>query len=334
MRVLLVVFCLIASAVGSVQANPSFWRSEGWKTDFTKKAVELKEIMSGGPPRDGIPPIDDPEFVPTSKAELGDMEPVISVKIGDDARAYPLSVLIWHEIVNDVVGGVPIAVTYCPLCDAAIVFKREVDGAVLRFGTTGKLRNSDLVMWDDRTESWWQQFLGMGIVGEYTGTMLEMLPGRVESWARYRERFPKGKVLVPSNPALRPYGANPYAGYDESPWPFLYRGSLPEGVFAMDRVVKVGDRAWGLGLLQKRGRIDGGDGLVLEWTPGQATALGAREIADGADIGNVVVQRNGEDVVYDVTFTFSFYAFLPKGTIYVDCDSGGAAPAAPLMCVP
>jgi hypothetical protein len=328
---LLVLLVAVGLADPAV-ANPAHWRSEGWKTDFSKTEIDFGQIMSGGPPRDGIPPIDDPRFMPVGKSELADREPVIAFRVGDDARAYPLSVLIWHEIVNDTVGGVPVAVTYCPLCDAAVVFERTVGGKVLRFGTTGKLRNSDLVMWDDATESWWQQFVGRGIVGAHTGTELVMLPSRVESFARFRDRHPNGRVLAPTDPGLRRYGANPYVGYDESPWPFLYRGDVPEGIFPMERVVKVGDKAWTLALLEKMKEIRSADGLVLRWEPGQATALGDRAIAEGRDIGNVTVLRDGKDVVHDVTFVFAFHAFVPDGMIYVACAPGVAAPKPPLVC--
>ena len=104
---------------------------------------------------------------------MSETEPVIGLVVNGDARAYPLKILIWHEIVNDTVGGVPVTVTYCPLCNSAIVFERTVDGRVLDFGTTGKLRNSDLVMYDRQTESWWQQFSGTAIVGAMTGTKLD-----------------------------------------------------------------------------------------------------------------------------------------------------------------
>ncbi len=332
MRASFLAALIMVTLAPSATANPAQWRLEGWKTNFEKTEVKLREIISGGPPRDGIPPIDDPVFAPPGDANYAGREPVIALTVNGDSRAYPLSVLIWHEIVNDTVGGVPVAVTFCPLCDAAIVFDRRVDGRTLRFGTTGKLRHSDLVMWDDATESWWQQFSGRAIVGDYAGTELTMLPGRVESWDRFQERCPMGKVLVPSNPAMRRYGENPYVGYDEAPWPFLYRGEVPEGVFAMDRVVKVGDRAWSLRLLQERGQIRAAGGLMLRWEPGQATALGERTIAGGADIGNVVVQRHGEDVVHDVTFLFAFHAFLPEGMIYIACEPGQAIPKPPLMC--
>src|SRR5262249_29463504 len=146
-------------------------------------------------------------------ATMSDNEPVISLALDGDARAYPIRILIWHEIVNDVVADTPVAVTYCPLCNAALVFRRTLDNRTFDFGTTGKLRNSDLVMYDRQTESWWQQFTGEAIVGVMSGGKLRLIPSRLDSFARFRQRHPDGRVLVPSNPNARKYGANPYVGY-------------------------------------------------------------------------------------------------------------------------
>jgi Protein of unknown function (DUF3179) len=167
-RGLVLLVCALSVLSATAMANPEKWRRAEWpRTDFSQSSVDLGEIKSGGPPKDGIPAIDNPRFeqLVGGRTEgwataLADVEPVISLTIEDDARAYPLRVLTWHEIANDVVGGVPVAVTYCPLCNAALVFERTLDGRVLDFGTTGKLRHSDLVMYDRQTESWWQQFAG------------------------------------------------------------------------------------------------------------------------------------------------------------------------------
>jgi hypothetical protein len=154
---------ILFAAVQRGLANPSQWRLEWPKTDFSKTAVDFNTILSGGPPKDGIPSIDHPKFEQLAagkasgwSAGIGDTEAVISLAINGDARAYPLRVLMWHEIVNDTVGGRPVTVTYCPICNAALTFDRALDGQVLDFGTTGKLRISDLVMYDRQTESWWQ----------------------------------------------------------------------------------------------------------------------------------------------------------------------------------
>ena len=307
-----------AGLTGTAGADPVLWRFEWPNTDFTKHNVPLEEIFSGGVPKDGIPPIDDPRFAPIAAVETlySGTEPVIAVAIDGRARAYPLGILMTHEIVNDTLAGRPIAVTYCPLCNSAIVFDRIVEGRELTFGVSGKLRHSDLVMWDRQTESWWQQFTGIGIVGAMTGTELAMLPVRVESFARFRTRFPDGEVLL--DPRGGP-GFNPYDGYDTSDRPFLYRGSFPEAIRPLEYVVAVGGTAWALPLLQRKRRIEAGD-LVLAWEPGQNAAMDTRDIAGGRDIGNVTVQRRVGgglvDAVHDVTFAFAFHAFHPDGTIH------------------
>ncbi|MGQ0485475.1 MAG: DUF3179 domain-containing protein [Hyphomicrobiales bacterium] len=294
-------------------------KQSGWaETDFSKLAVDLSEVMAGGPPKDGIPSIDKPRFAAADTVRLNGREPVIVFGSAADRRAYPLQVLIWHEIVNDVVDGKPVVVTYCPLCNAAIVLERTVEGRVLDFGTTGLLRNSDLVMYDRQTQSWWQQFTGEAIAGAMTGKTLVMLPSRLESFDDFKVESPAGKVLVPENPAARPYGHNPYVSYDSATKPFLYHGPLPEGIPAMARVVVVRGTdpilAVSLELLRQHGRI-AKHGLTLTWHEGQASALDSPIIAEGAESGTVIVQRNGEDVPYDVTFAFVLKAFHPDVTI-------------------
>ena len=308
------------------QAVPADWAAEWPKTDFTRSAIPFSEILSGGPPRDGIPPIDNPKFiVATAQTGLAPTEPVISLEIDGNARAYPLRILIWHEIVNDRLAGIPVAVTYCPLCDAAIIFDRRLDGQVLDFGTTGKLRHSDLIMYDRQTESWWQQFLGQAVIGTLTGRELIVLPSRVEPLARFRERHPDGTLLIPGDPDARAYGENPYAGYDSSRTPFLYRGALPDGIAPMARVVAVGSTAWALSLVKARGEILAGD-LRLRWQGGLNSALDTTAITHGRDIGYVTVERYSadagwRDAVHDVTFAFAFHAFHPEGTLHRESNA-------------
>ena len=316
----LVMMAAVATPILCASANPAYWRGEWPNTDFSKHSVPYDEIFSGGPPKDGIPSIDAPKFVAVGEAgELSDNEPVVGFGIGGDMRAYPLRILIWHEIVNDVVGEVPVAVTFCPLCNAALVFDRRVGGRMLEFGTTGKLRHSDLVMYDRQSESWWQQFTGEAIVGERTGEELEMVPSRIVSFGDFRAEAPEGKVQVPSSDGLRPYGRNPYVGYDSATDPFLYRGRTPDGIAPLARVVSVDGRAWSLALLRQKRRIETEDGLVITWEPGQNSALDDEAITAGADVGNVVVQRRTaaglQDVAYGVDFAFAFHAFNPEAVI-------------------
>ncbi|MEE9314920.1 MAG: DUF3179 domain-containing protein [Rhizobiaceae bacterium] len=301
-------------------AEPARWKAEGWKTDFSKFSVKASEILSGGPPKDGIPPIETPSFTSVKNAkDLADTTPVIGLSINGDARAYPLRVMIWHEIANDIVGGKPVVITYCPLCNAAIVFDAEVDGKALTFGTTGKLRNSDLIMYDRATESWWQQFIGTGIAGKYTDKKLKLVPSRLEAWGEFKKRHPNGKVLVPNNENMRSYGRNPYVNYDISAQPFLYNGSMPEGIPPMARVVVVRrdnkePLVITMAAVRKKITINT-EGLQISWKAGQASALHTEKIASGRDVGTISVTRNGKDVAYDVTFAFVAHAFHPKATI-------------------
>ena len=301
---------------------PERWRDEWPTTDFTAALVPFGEIFSGGPPKDGIPSIDAPAFakVAAVRADLDGEAPVMTVAIDGDARAYPLRVLMWHEIVNDTVGGTPVAVTYCPLCNSAIVFERRVGGEVTTFGTTGKLRHSDLVMYDRATESWWQQFEGRAIVGARAGDELDRVPARLESLERFAARHPDGRVLIPREPGARAYGRNPYVGYDTAPRPFLFRGDYDGPGRALMRVVTVDgvEQAWSLALLRERGEIAHGD-LLLRWEPGRRSALDTARISAGRDVGNVTVVRRTktgtEPVVYDLPFAFAFRAFHPEAPI-------------------
>ena len=301
-------------------ANPDNWKSEWPETNFSLYSVDFGDIISGGPPKDGIPPIDNPQFGKVSTIEnISDTEPVIGITINGDTKAYPLSILIWHEIVNDEIGGVPVAVTFCPLCNAAIAFDRRVDGQVLDFGTTGKLRMSDLIMWDRQSESWWQQFLGEAIVGEMTGKKLSILPARLESFANFKARTnDDALVLIANDPNMRSYGANPYAGYD-SGRPFLYDGEVPDGIRPLERVVSLIDKseAWSMSLLQQKGQITTKDGTVISWSPGQNSALDTRDISKGKDVGNITAIKEGKDIIYFVDFAFAFHAFKPNTPIHM-----------------
>lgn len=316
MRVLRLA-ALIGALAAPATANPSFWQYEWPNTDFSNTSVDnWGEILSGGPPKDGIPSIQDPEMIlATRENRIGAREPVITLELpGQIPRAYPIRYLTWHEIVNDLVGDVPVAVTFCPLCNSGIVFDRRVEEGVLSFGVSGKLRNSDMVMYDRETESWWQQAIGTGIVGYFTGRDLKQLPSWMESWAEFTKRNPDGLVMDQPN-WPRSYGRNPYVSYDSSARPFLYSGELPpHDIPALERVVRVGDRAWPLSRLAELGEVSEG-GVVISWTSGQASALDSGRIEQGRDVGSIRVRdAAGRDVPHDVMFAFAFHAFFPDGT--------------------
>ena len=292
---------------------PPSGASSQFSTDFSKHTVLYSDILSGGPPKDGIPPIDNPTFTSVQEADeyLEDLEPVIFFQIGEDARAYPLQILTWHEIVNDVVDGRPVSITFCPLCNTAIAFDGTFDGLELDFGTTGRLRFSNLIMYDRQTETWWQQATGEGIAGEYAGEQLTFLPASIIGWGEFKENFPAGQVLSKDTGFRRDYGRNPYAGYDNiNNSPFLFRGPETPGVLpAMARVLTIdleGEAvAYPYELLQEQGTINDSlseTEIVVFWQPGTASALDSSRIADGEDVGAGVAFSR---IVADQVLTFS-----------------------------
>jgi hypothetical protein len=319
----------VAAAMASVgplaglgEGDPPPGLTSGWRTDFSRHTVPLSEFQSGGPGKDGIPALDHPRFAPVATTSyLKPQEPVIALTVRGESRAYPLQILTWHEIVNDRVRGVPVTVTFCPLCNTAIVFHRRVRGRVLDFGTTGNLRNSDLVMYDRQTESWWQQFGGEGVVGRYAGTRLRQLPARIVSWRSFSRAHPHGLVLSRSTGHSRPYGENPYTGYDDvqSPPFFPVKGQRDTRLPPKERVVFVqrGRAAVVVPfsvLARKRVvRIEvGGHRLVVRLTGKASSALDSSAISSGRSVGTAEVREHGRLVPFSEPFWFAVAAFRPR----------------------
>jgi hypothetical protein len=301
-----------ASAVEPAGVIPPQLSAQWPNTDFSQRIVELDEIQSGGPPKDGIPAIDAPQFVSTgaARAWLNDDEPVIVVRIGREARAYPLQILMFHEIVNDEVGGLPVAVTFCPLCNASIVFERGLEGVTLDFGTTGRLRRSDLVMYDRQTESWWQQFTGRGIVGHYAGTELTEVSSQITGFGDFRATYPAGRVLSRSTGYSRPYGRNPYRGYDNiEQTPFLLDDPADPRLPPMERVLGISfgnqHRVHPFAELEQHPVINSdfaGVPYVVLSRDGLRSALDANQISESRTVAAAVAfRRSGQGGVY--TFT-------------------------------
>ena len=271
--------------------------------------VNPDDIISGGPPPDGIPPIDDPQFVTASDVRfLDDQEPVLAVEVNGEAKAYPLQIMTWHEIVNDEVGGVPVTVTYCPLCNTGIAFERPtIDGELLDFGTSGKLYNSNLVMYDRETETYWMQATGQAIVGQLTGEQLTFVPARILSFGDWRAEHPDALVLSRDTGHDRPYGENPYAGYDSTDQPFLFTGKPDPRLPATARVLGIAragdvvafpyeavreDAVNGSAVVMER--VDG-EPVAVFWKAGTASALDSMEIAEGRDVGAIAAYRPEAD---------------------------------------
>ncbi len=204
--------------VESVVANTENINSVIMETNGVRHIIPLDKIKGGGPPKDGIPSIDNPVFstVPNAKF-MSDSDTVIGLEINGEAKAYPLFILVWHEIVNDVVGGVPVSVTYCPLCYTNQVFDRRIDGQEVEFGTSGKLYNSNLLMYDRLTESYWSQALGLAVKGEMTGYQLKLIPFDVITWGDWKKLYPETLVLTTDTGHLRSYATDPYGNYYTEP---------------------------------------------------------------------------------------------------------------------
>ena len=286
----------------STQERPAIAGREAWKTDFSKHTVPFEELASGGPPKDGIPSVDRPSFVSIRRADrwIADREPVALLNLGGETKAYPLSILIWHEIVNDEIGGRPVSVTYCPLCNTTIAFDREFRGRVLDFGTTGRLRHSDLVMYDRQTETWWQQATGEGLVGEYAGERLTFIPITVMSWRDVKKQRPSARVLSRETgfgqAFVERYGSSPYQGYDRESGPLkqFFRFGREDGrLQAMERIVALEDSEQYLAVpfsVLAEERVAnvhvGGLDVVVFWVSGTASAVDNAIIARGRDVGS------------------------------------------------
>ncbi len=273
--------------------------------------VDTDLVVPGGPPPDGIPPIDHPRFVdPRQVGWLVAQEPVLAVELNGEAKAYPLRILMWHEIVNDEIGGEPVTVTYCPLCNTGIAFRRPtIGGKLLDFGTSGRLFNSNLVMNDRQTGTYWSQATLEAIIGPLAGRRLRFLPAQIVSWGDWRATHPTGRVLSQDTGFDRPYGQNPYQGYD-SPGndPFRYTGDPDPRLPAIARVLGVG--VWGRqvafpyeelearavdGFAAVQTRV-GGQGVVVFWKEGTTSALDQPEIATSRAVGSATAYapRSGD----------------------------------------
>ena len=307
-----------AEAVGSAL------QGERNRADFPPPLISPSAIVPVLGP-DVIPAIDDPQFVDADEVEfMQPNEAVVVAEVDSDVRAYPVQVLVWHEIVNDEIGGVPVSVTYCPLCNSALAFDRRVGERVLDFGTSGSLYQSALVMYDRQTESLWAHFTGEGVVGHYAGARLEPIPVQTLSFEQFNARYPDGLVLSRDTGVSRDYGTNPYIGYDEEssgPISGFFQGEVDPRLEPKARVVGIvrnGD-AYAATLepdeTSSVHEVDIGDEtLVIFHRPGLASALDRASVAAGREVGQtgVFVPRSADGE--SLTFSADANGFVDDQT--------------------
>ena len=304
-----------------------------WGTEWGLRIVDLDDLSQGAG-RDAIPAISGPLYwsLEEASAVYTDNVPLVQVNVDGDVRGFPLEILTWHEIVNDTIGGVPVAVTFCPLCNTAIAFESQIGDEVLKFGVSGLLRNSDLVMYDRNTESLWQQSSGRAIVGTMVGARLTYVPASVVTVGQLRSAYPDALVMSRDTGWNRPYGQNPYQGYDNpdhgGPYGFFFdRDTIDERLPPAERVVSIEGPsgaaiayAWST-LEQDRVVHDSFDGidLVVFWTPGALSILDSGMIRDAREVGTTAVF---ETTLEGQALTFLVNPADDSGQTFVDEQTG------------
>lgn len=295
-------FCLLLPAQSALAGPNGF--------SLSRHAVPPAKILRGGPPRDGIPALRDPAFVAAHEAGLRPGDRVIGIVAGGTAKAYPVRILNWHELVNDTVGGIPVAITYCPLCASGVAFDRRIDGRLLTFGVSGLLYNSNMLLYDRESESLWTQMGMRAIAGPRTGQRLTPLPIFHGKWAAWRSRHPDTRVLSFDTGHSRDYTRDPYAGYENSSrlyFPVENESALLPPKTLVFGVARAGAaRAYPLETLGERKRDIRdlfGEEIVrirLDSASGSPRATAA----DGTEIPGVVA------------YWFAWYAFYPETTLW------------------
>lgn len=282
--------------------------------DLSRATIPADEIFQGGPPRDGIPAIDAPVFIAADDAAadfLRDEDIVIGVEVDGVARAYPTRILVWHEIVNDTIGETAFAVTYCPLCGTAMVFDRTIDGAARRFGVSGLLYQSDVLMYDRESDSLWSQLAMRAVSGDAAGAgaTLKWLPAEHLTWAAWRARHPQGEVLSTETGYRRDYNGNPYADYfsrEETMFPVpRHREEFSNKTWVIGVVINGEAKAYPIDALPPAQRVDdevGGRRIQVEYHPKNRQPI--------------VRGDNGEALPAVLVFWFAWQAFYPATAVW------------------
>lgn len=315
---ILVLFALTAGCIAPQGDSPQTEiKGEGEleikvTSDGVKYIVDPSKIIGGGPPRDGIPSIDNPKFVSVDEADqwIQDNELVLAIIYKGVKRVYPLQIMVWHEIVNENIVGDPILITYCPLCGSGIAYKRTINGEAVEFGTSGKLYNSNLVMYDRKTETYWAQIGGLAILGELTGMKLEPVSIETVVWRDWKKVHPDSEVLSQNTGFIRPYGQDPYGNYYEDSFVWFPVENRDDRIHPKTVV-------FGIEL----------DGVFKAYREDDLKELGTIEDTvnnvniklerDDAGVVRVVNTATGSEIVKERDFWFAWYAFHPDTELYI-----------------
>jgi len=301
----LFIFAIIAI---SIYFYPRFVTETSMSSEYI---VDPSEIIRGGPPKDGIPSIDNPKYISLQEADewIDDNELVMGIIYKGTKRVYPLQILVWHEIVNDVIEGDPILITYCPLCGSGIAFERKINGEEVEFGTSGKLYNSNLVMYDRKTDSYWTQIDGLAIVGELVGTKLTPISIDTVSWGEWKAAHPDSEVLSKNTGHIRLYGTDPYGSYYNDSFLFFPVNEVDNRIHAKTVVFGI--------------EIDGNFQAYREDDLVEAGTItdqinGVSILVERKEGGIVTVTNldTNEEIIKERDFWFAWYAFHPNTELY------------------
>jgi len=304
-------------AIHHVRSDPplpprAFDTSDDKGFDLGNLTIPRDEVFNGGPPRDGIPAILKPKFVTADQVDyLGLANPVIAVSIGDEHKAYPLQILVQHEIVNDTVGGVPIAATYCPLCGTAMVFDRRVGDSIRTFGVSGLLYQSDVLMYDHQSESLWSQLMMAAVSGPAVDQPLTWIPSTQMTWGAWKEAHPNGRVLSTDTGFRRDYKRMPYMNYFESestlfPVP-KHRDELAEKAWVAGILVDGTAKAYPMSNFLESESVS---------IPDTVGDTDLRVHYDKKADAITVTRASGEEIPVVRAYWFAWQAFYPKTLLF------------------
>lgn len=284
------------------------------KGDFdissNSSAIPVEEIHSGGPPKDGIPSIDKPVFLSPDKSPLQDQDRVLGLMWNGVAKAYPINIMNWHEIVNDQFGKEPVVITYCPLCGSGVAFEAQVGGEALQFGVSGLLYNSDVLLYDRKTESLWSQLLSRAVTGKMKGTRLRMLPLMVTTWAEWQQLYPETVVLSRDTGHFRDYDRDPYAGYETSQGIYFPVSKKDPRYHPKEQVI--GLEIKGQFKAYPVAELSLTQGTLKDEFAGQVIRIEYNPVSQSARF----FDQQGIELAVIRTFWFAWYAFHPETAVY------------------